>query len=61
MNIDTGARLRTKRLAMGWSQTKLAELCGISLSTMQRLEAKKELPRKARLLLEAVFENANLR
>lgn len=36
---DLGARLRTLRLARGWSQQELAERAGIALSTLKQLES----------------------
>jgi transcriptional regulator with XRE-family HTH domain len=35
-----GARMRTARLAKGWTQQELAERSGVALSTLKLLEAK---------------------
>lgn len=37
-----GERLRTLRLAKGWSQQELAERAGLAVSTLKQLEAKGE-------------------
>lgn len=35
---EIGGRIRTHRLARGWTQAKLAERSGVSLSTLKLLE-----------------------
>lgn len=55
MHIDS-ARLRELRTARQWSQEQLAELAGLNLRTIQRLEAGAKVSTESLRALAAVFE-----
>lgn len=55
MHIDS-ARLRALRSARQWSQEQLAELSGLNLRTIQRLEAGAKISTESLRALAAVFE-----
>ena len=55
MHIDS-ARLRQLRSARQWSQDQLAELSGLNLRTIQRLEAGAKVSTESLRALAAVFE-----
>lgn len=55
MNIDS-ARLRALRTARQWSQEQLAQLSGLNLRTIQRLEAGAKISTESLRALAAVFE-----
>lgn len=55
MHIDH-ARLRELRTARHWSQEQLAELSGLNLRTIQRLEAGAKISMESLRALAAVFE-----
>lgn len=55
LHIDS-ARLRTLRSARQWSQEQLAELSGLNLRTIQRLEAGAKISTESLRALAAVFE-----
>ena len=55
LHIDS-ARLRTLRSARHWSQEQLAELSGLNLRTIQRLEAGAKISTESLRALAAVFE-----
>lgn len=48
--------IRRQRLAKGWTQEQLAELCGISVRTVQRLEKTGVASLETTNALAAVFE-----
>ena len=53
LSAKTVKRLRTER---SWSQEQLAEVAGVSLRTIQRVEADGSASRETRTALAAVFE-----
>lgn len=55
MNIDS-QRLRELRSARQWSQEQLAELSGLNLRTIQRLESGAKISTESLRALAAVFE-----
>ena len=55
MHIDS-ARLRELRTAKRWSQEQLAELSGLNLRTIQRLESGAKVSNESLRALAAVFE-----
>lgn len=55
MNIDS-ARLRELRAARQWSQEQLAQLSGLNLRTIQRLESGAKISIESLRALAAVFE-----
>jgi uncharacterized membrane protein YhaH (DUF805 family)/DNA-binding XRE family transcriptional regulator len=55
MNIDS-ARLRELRTARQWSQEQLAQLSGLNLRTVQRLESGARVSMESLRALAAVFE-----
>lgn len=55
MHIDS-ARLRELRTAKRWSQEQLAELSGLNLRTIQRLESGAKVSTESLRALAAVFE-----
>ncbi|GAB3739283.1 hypothetical protein GCM10028794_22830 [Silanimonas algicola] len=55
MHIDS-ARLRELRAAKRWSQEQLAELSGLNLRTIQRLESGAKVSTESLRALAAVFE-----
>lgn len=55
MHIDS-SRIRTLRAARQWSQEQLAELSGLNLRTIQRLEAGAKISTESLRALAAVFE-----
>lgn len=55
MNIDS-TRLRELRTARRWSQEQLAELSGLNLRTIQRLESGAKVSTESLRALAAVFE-----
>lgn len=55
MNIDS-ARLRELRTARQWSQEQLAQLSGLNLRTVQRLESGARISMESLRALAAVFE-----
>jgi len=55
MHIDS-ARLRELRTTRHWSQEQLAELSGLNLRTIQRLEAGAKISMESLRALAAVFE-----
>jgi len=55
IHIDS-ARLRDLRIARQWSQEQLAELSGLNLRTIQRLEAGAKISTESLRALAAVFE-----
>ncbi|GAB2508838.1 DUF805 domain-containing protein [Lysobacter humi (ex Lee et al. 2017)] len=55
MNIDSN-RLRELRTARQWSQEQLAQLSGLNLRTVQRLEAGARVSMESLRALAAVFE-----
>jgi uncharacterized membrane protein YhaH (DUF805 family)/DNA-binding XRE family transcriptional regulator len=55
MHIDS-ARLRTLRTTRQWSQEQLAQLSGLNLRTIQRLEAGAKISTESLRALAAVFE-----
>ena len=57
MHIDS-TRLRDLRIARQWSQEQLAELSGLNLRTIQRLEAGAKISTESLRALAAVFEVA---
>jgi transcriptional regulator with XRE-family HTH domain len=48
--------VKEKRLEKGWSQAQLAEFCGLSLRTIQRVEKGKEPTMESLKALASVFE-----
>ena len=48
--------LRTRRIQKGWSQEQLAQLCGLSLRTIQRFEKGENASLETLNSLAAVFE-----
>ena len=48
--------VREKRLEKGWSQSQLAEFCGLSLRTIQRIEKGSEPTMESLKALASVFE-----
>lgn len=48
--------IREKRLEKGWSQSQLAEFCGLSLRTIQRIEKGSEPTMESLKALASVFE-----
>ncbi len=55
MHVDS-ARLRELRTAKQWSQEQLAELSGLNLRTIQRLESGAKISTESLRALAAVFE-----
>lgn len=55
MNIDS-ARLRELRTARRWSQEQLAQLSGLNLRTIQRLESGAKISTESLRALAAVFD-----
>lgn len=49
--------IREKRLEKGWSQSQLAEFCGLSLRTIQRIEKGTEPTTESLKALASVFES----
>jgi transcriptional regulator with XRE-family HTH domain len=59
----TGAQIRSARAALAWSAEELAERCGVSLRTIQRLELIDSVPpsRSSTLLeVQAALEAAGI-
>ena len=59
----TGVQIRSARAALGWSANRLAELSGVSLRTLMRLEQSHGVPpSRASTLLEIqrTFEAAGI-
>ncbi len=48
--------IRQKRLDKGWTQSQLAEFCGLSLRTIQRVEKGQKPTLETQKALAAVFE-----
>lgn len=36
--MNYGAKIKSRRISQGWTQSELAERCGVTLRTIQRLE-----------------------
>jgi len=49
--------VKEKRLEKGWSQAQLAEFCGLSLRTIQRIEKGKQPTMESLKALASVFES----
>jgi len=49
-------KLREQRAARSWSQEKLAEMTGLSIRTIQRIEKGDQVSKETLTTLAAVFE-----
>ena len=55
MTKETGALVQKLRLQRGWSQEQLAELCALSVRTIQRIERGQTASLKTLNALASVF------
>lgn len=56
----SGADIRARRIRLAWSREKLAGLAGLSMATIERLEAGTAVPRRATLkVIEDALERGD--
>ncbi|HWX46900.1 MAG TPA: helix-turn-helix transcriptional regulator [Roseomonas sp.] len=57
----TPAQIRAARALLGWSRNQLAAACGVTVRTLDRLEAgKKEPSRRTAMAVRAALEDAGI-